>query len=229
MESSFARPHAGHTFLARRREPSEDSANAKSDTALAREALAYAVHCHAGQRRSSDGAQFIEHSLEVARLLRDAGCSAVLIAAGLLHDVLEDTTVPVAELTLRFGVEVADLVQAVSDDAADDYRQRKQAQRERVRTAGADAALLFAADKIAKVRELPSQVARDRAQCSSSPRHSRAHKQIERYNDQRLEHYRESLGMLQGIHRRHPLIKRLANELDACEHALARGATGLPS
>jgi hypothetical protein len=194
------------------------------DAALARAALAFAVHCHAGQRRSSDGAQFIEHPLEVARLLRDAGCSAVLIAAGLLHDVLEDGTVPVAELTMRFGVEVADLVQAVRDDASDGYRQRKHAQRARVRTAGADAALLFAADKIAKVRELPAQVFGDRAKCSVSPRHSRAHKHVERYNELRLEHYRESLGMLQGVNRRHPLVKRLAIELDACEQALAEAS-----
>ncbi len=171
---------------------------------LTRSAHAFATHCHAHQRRTSDGAPFIEHPLEVARLVRDAGCSDDVIAAALLHDVLEDTDVGAAELRARFGDAVADLVQAVSDNPGElDYRVRKQRLRDQVRAAGRDVALLFAADKIAKVRELPDRVQRNR----------------EADHDMRLEHYRESLEMLQRRHARHPLVRRLAIELARVDRA----------
>jgi (p)ppGpp synthase/HD superfamily hydrolase len=184
---------------------------------LARSALTFAVRCHAGQRRDSDGASFIEHPLEVARLLRDAGCSEVVVAAGLLHDVLEDTRVSSGELNARFGPDVTNLVRAVTDHAStQSYRQRKQVLREQVRDAGGDAALLFAADKIAKVRELPTQVQRDRTRFGESPRGSRMRTHLERYHRMRFEHYSESLRMLQRVAPRHPLVKRLAAELESC-------------
>jgi (p)ppGpp synthase/HD superfamily hydrolase len=167
-------------------------------SALARSARAFATSCHARQRRASDGASFIQHPLEVARLLREAGCSDVVVAAGLLHDVVEDTAVTANELRARFGRDVAELVLAVTEDArVASYRRRKRLLREQVRRAGDDAALVFAADKISKVRELPAGRRRDRAAVL------------------RLEHYRESLGMLRSVAPQHPLVSRLADELDA--------------
>jgi len=182
---------------------------------LAPSAQAFAAVCHAGQCRESDGAPYIEHPLEVAQLLLEAGCSDVVITAGLLHDVMEDADISLFELTARFGAPVADLVHAVTDYACvERYRQRKRVLREQVRLAGEDAALLFAADKISKVRELASQSGRDRACFDISVRASRARSHIERYQRMRLEHYRESLTMLQSVTPRHPLVKQLAVELD---------------
>ncbi len=182
-----------------------------------RAALAFAVRSHAGQQRTSDGAAFVEHSLEVARLLRDAGCSEVLVAAGLLHDVLEDSHVSVAELTERFGADVAGLVQAVSDDTCvRSYRQRKQMLCEQVRNTGGDAALLFCADKISKLRELPDQVTRDRGRFHATAHEHRASSHLEHYQQMRLEHYQQSLAMLQRVAPRHPLVRQLAHELNAC-------------
>jgi len=176
---------------------------------LVRSALRFAARCHARQRRESDGAPFIAHPIEVAQLLRDAGCSDVVIAAGLLHDVVENTYTSPAELTARFGPDVANLVQAVSHDGSvQNYRRRKQLLREQVRNADADAALVFAADKISQVRELPDPVRRDRASCAAT-----APKTTQHDHEMRLEHYHESLRMLQDIAAGHPLVKRLANEL----------------
>ncbi|HUR85139.1 MAG TPA: HD domain-containing protein [Solirubrobacteraceae bacterium] len=157
-------------------------------------ALEYAEACHAGQRRDSDGAPFIEHPVEVARLLREAGCSQDVVAAGLLHDVVEDTVVTLDDVRARFGANVAALVAAVTDDPGlAGYRQRKRGLREQVREAGGDAALLFAADKISRARELADDDRPDRPQ--------------------RLEHYRASLGMLEHVAPHHPLVRRLADEL----------------
>jgi (p)ppGpp synthase/HD superfamily hydrolase len=68
-------------------------ASPQQQSSLVRSALVFAVRCHARQRRRSDGTAFIEHPLKVAGLLHDAGCSDVVVAAGLLHDVVEDSQV----------------------------------------------------------------------------------------------------------------------------------------
>jgi hypothetical protein len=192
---------------------------AASDQAfpLTESALAFAMRCHAGQRRNSDGAPFIEHPLEVARLLRACGCSDVLIAAGLLHDVVATTEVGAGELTERFGEDVADLVVAVSDDTSvHSYRRRKQVLREQVRDAGLDAAVLFAADRICMLRELPNQVMRDRARFDAAAPGSRVSVHLEYFQQLRLEHFQQSLRMLQRVAPRHPLVSGLAEELDNC-------------
>jgi (p)ppGpp synthase/HD superfamily hydrolase len=194
----------------------------EEQSSIVRSALVFAVRCHARQRRQSDGAAFIEHPLEVAGLLHDAGCSDVVVAAGLLHDVVEDSHVTVAELTWRFGPEVANLVQAVTEDSTvESYRHRKRMLREQVRATGGDAALIFAADKIAKVRELPELVRRDR----DSANGGRARNPLAPDHQRRLEHYRRSLRMLQRVAPSHPLVKRLASDLDYCPTAIRRGLT----
>jgi (p)ppGpp synthase/HD superfamily hydrolase len=195
----------------------------EQQTSIVRSALVFAVRCHARQRRKSDGAAFIEHPLEVAGLLHDAGCSDVVVAAGLLHDIVEDGHVTVAELTWRFGAEVANIVQAVTEDATvDNYRHRKRMLREQVRITGGDAALVFAADKIAKVRELPELVRRNRERLAEAERGSRERNQLEHDHQLRLEHYRRSLRMLQRVVPGHPLVKRLASDLDYCPRAIRR-------
>ena len=196
--------------------------------ALPGSARRFAARCHSRQRRQSDGAPFIEHPLEVARLLSAAGCSDAMVAAGLLHGVVEHADVSLAELTARFGSAVADLVQAVSHDASiHSYRRRKQLLLEQVRRAGADAALLLAADKIAKVRELPNLVRRDHARSTRTARGHRALGHLDDDHQMRLEHYRESLVMLQGIAAGHELVTRLASELDSCPITMRAGALGV--
>jgi hypothetical protein len=191
-------------------------------------ARAFAARCHAGQLRESDGAPFIEHPLEVAGLLHDAGCSEVVVAAGLLHDVVADSLVSPAELTARFGPAVATLVQAVTDhECVGSYRERKYVLREQVRNAGGEAALLFAANMISKVRELPDQIRRDRARFGATARGIRARDHLERYQQIRLEHYQESLEMLYRVAPRHPLVERLAKELDHFPIAIRRDALAI--
>ena len=178
------------------------------------QALEFAVHCHAGRRRESDGEPFIQHPLEVARLLRDAGCSEAVVCAGLLHDVVEDGDVGLSELTERFGDGVAALVDAVNDDSCvDSYRQRKQVQRDNVRFIGGDAALLFAADSIAQVREWPRRAGRQRARLDDLPPDSRARRYVEHHQELRLEHYLASLKMLERVAPGHPLVALLRDEL----------------
>jgi len=184
---------------------------------LAPRALAFAVQCHSGQRRESDGAPFIKHPLEVARLLRDAGCAETVVVAGLLHDVVQDTHVDVLELYSRFGHYVAALVDAVTDDSCvESYRLRKQLLRDHVCHLGGDVALLFAADKISNLREFPTCVRRDHARLYDLPDDSRTRRYLARRSEMRLEHHRASLVMLEQVIPEHELVAQLAHELERC-------------
>jgi hypothetical protein len=128
-------------------------ANLIAKLPLSTAALEFAEQRHAGQLRA-DGSPFIEHPLEVARLLRENGAADHVIAAGLLHDTVEKTATDGAELHRRFGPRVAALVLAVSEDRGiRAYAARKADLRERAAAAGAEALTVFAADKLSKARE----------------------------------------------------------------------------
>ncbi|MBP0012079.1 MAG: bifunctional (p)ppGpp synthetase/guanosine-3',5'-bis(diphosphate) 3'-pyrophosphohydrolase [Roseofilum sp. SBFL] len=83
------------------------------DRRLIREAFEFAYQLHKGQYRKS-GEAYISHPVAVAGLLRELGGSAPMIAAGFLHDVVEDTEVTPEELEERFGSEVRQLVEGVT-------------------------------------------------------------------------------------------------------------------
>src|SRR3954463_8418840 len=104
---------------------------------LTRAALDFAAREHAGQTRDIDSIPFVTHPVEVACLLHEAGYSDEVVAAGVLHDVLEDTEVTRGELEERFGPRVAELVAAVSEDPSiEDPAERKAALRAQVAAAG---------------------------------------------------------------------------------------------
>jgi (p)ppGpp synthase/HD superfamily hydrolase len=124
------------------------------------------------------------------------------VAVGLLHDVIEDAGATAEDLRARFGDRVADLVAALSDDPAiEDPRERKRALREQVARAGRDAQAIYAADKVAKARELRATVTRDPA----APRDPAIAR--------RLEHYEQSLEMLEHEAPDLPLVRQLRFEL----------------
>jgi (p)ppGpp synthase/HD superfamily hydrolase len=166
---------------------------------LTRESLAFATGRHSGQTRDGDDIPFVTHPLEVACLLHEAGYSDEVVAAGVLHDVLENTDAERAELDRRFGPAVTWLVTAVSDDPSiEDPAERKAALRRQVAEAGDRAAAIFAADKISKARELRARIGR--AGLDDSAR-------------VKLDHYQQSLAMLAEIMPGHPLVDQLRLEL----------------
>jgi (p)ppGpp synthase/HD superfamily hydrolase len=127
---------------------------------LTRRAIEFAQQRHGAQRREADRAPFLVHPLEVASYLAREGVPDHAVAAAVLHDVLEDTDVERSELESTFGEEVTELVALVSDDPAiADEEQRKDDVRERVKRAGGYAVVVYAADKVSKVRELRMLVA----------------------------------------------------------------------
>lgn len=86
---------------------------ASQEECLICRAFRFAYDLHGGQYRKS-GEAYIIHPVAVAGLLRDLGGDEAMIAAGFLHDVVEDTAVTVAEIEQFFGAEVARLVEGVT-------------------------------------------------------------------------------------------------------------------
>jgi GTP pyrophosphokinase len=91
----------------------DDSDGSPGDAVLVCQAFEFAYCLHQGQYRAS-GEPYIAHPVAVAGLLRELGGGASMIAAGFLHDVIEDTEVTAAEIEQRFGVEVRRLVEGVT-------------------------------------------------------------------------------------------------------------------
>jgi (p)ppGpp synthase/HD superfamily hydrolase len=168
-----------------------------------RAAIAYAEQMHAGQRRG-DATPFILHPLEVASLLYDTGAPDHLIAAAVMHDLIEKAGVNEADLQQRFGPQVTRLVLAVSDDdRIDGYAKRKAALRRQVANAGNEALALFAADKLSKLRELRRETALDPATPG----------RVCELRTRRLKHYQRSLALLEERLPDSPLVGDLRHEL----------------
>lgn len=91
-----------------------------------------ADEAHRGQKRSS-GEDFIIHPVQVAHILMDLGLDADTVAAGLLHDVIEDTDVELEELREEFGDEIAMLVDGVTKLGRIEYKNKKERQAESLR------------------------------------------------------------------------------------------------
>jgi (p)ppGpp synthase/HD superfamily hydrolase len=164
-------------------------------------ALEFAAARHTGQRRRGDHAPFILHPLEVAHLLRNRNYADDVVAAGVLHDVLEDTDVTRDELEARFGARVAGFVSAVSEPSPDgSYRDRKARLRQAVADAEPEAIAIFAADKVAKLRELRIVIA-------TTPDYVP--------DQEQLEHYWASLELLERRRGDDPLVRQLRFELEA--------------
>ena len=118
---------------------------------MCREAYEYARAAHHGPDRRGD--TDISHPLAVAVLLSEAGFGESVIAAGLLHDVVEDTARVLEEIETRFGTEVATLVRGMTEEESiEPYGARKAEHRARVLDHSRDAAAIYAADKLARVR-----------------------------------------------------------------------------
>jgi RelA/SpoT family (p)ppGpp synthetase len=113
--------------------PPGDGDTCPTDTeALLAAAFDFAFQLHAGQFRAS-GEPYIIHPIAVADLLRDIGASAAVIAAGFLHDVVEDTQVTPEDIEARFGAEVRALVEGVTKLGGIHFTNKTEAQAENLR------------------------------------------------------------------------------------------------
>lgn len=120
-------------------------------------ALAFAAHRHVDQRRKGARQEpYVNHLVEVALLLADPGgvTDARILAAGALHDTVEDTGTTPAELEAQFGAAIAALVAEVTDDKSLPKAERKRLQVVHAPHASPGAQQIKMADKISNLRAL---------------------------------------------------------------------------
>lgn len=125
------------------------------DILLLTRAFVFAADKHSHQRRKGENAEpYVNHLAEVAHLLAVAveGRDANLIAAGLLHDTLEDTETTSDELVDAFNADIAALVREVTDDTTLPKLERKRLQVERAAHKSDRAKMLKLADKTSNLR-----------------------------------------------------------------------------
>lgn len=163
-------------------------------TTLLEGAFRFARAVYRGEGRR--GQAKLRHSVEVARLLHEAGFEEEVVAAGLLHDVVEATASELSQVAERFGSPTAALVEAMTeDDRIEAYEERKAEHRARVTAHGSRAAAIYAADKLAKMPHLRADPG------SASAR--------------QLAHYQQTVEVLSAGHPDLPFLDDLAQELTA--------------
>ena len=109
-----------------------EKSNKSYDLERIKAAFTMARQAHKGQMRSS-GDPYISHPIEVAIILVGLGMDSDTIIGGILHDVVEDTSITLEDIQKRFGGDVADLVDGVTKLANIPYSSRAEQQAENVR------------------------------------------------------------------------------------------------
>ena len=102
------------------------------DVELLRKAYVYAAAAHAGQVRQS-GEPYLSHPLAVAYTLADMRMDPASVAAGLLHDTVEDTQVSIEDIDESFGEDVADIVDGVTKISMLTFDSKEEQQAENIR------------------------------------------------------------------------------------------------
>ena len=108
------------------------SDNDASDEAIVCRAFEFAYKLHEGQYRKS-GEPYICHPVAVAGLLRDLGGGGAMIAAGFLHDVVEDTEITIEQIEQLFNPEVRQLVEGVTKLSKFNFSSKTESQAENFR------------------------------------------------------------------------------------------------
>src|SRR4249920_1536021 len=104
----------------------------QDDLTIIKKAYDYSLKHHEGQTRAS-GEPYLVHPLEVALVLAEMKMDPVAVAAGLLHDSVEDTSVTIADIRKEFGEQVAHIVEGVTKISKIDFATREEQQAENLR------------------------------------------------------------------------------------------------
>jgi GTP diphosphokinase / guanosine-3',5'-bis(diphosphate) 3'-diphosphatase len=172
---------------------------------LAVSALRFARRVHLGQYRKQTGEQFVEHPIAVAQLLSDSGYDGALIAAAYLHDVVEKTDVELDEIRERFGPGVASLVACLSEDPKiDSYAERKRALRRGILASGGDPVVIYAADRVANMRDWLKVTPEKRSACGE---------RLGTTLDERLELWTEDVEELHDLDPQTPFLSEIQADL----------------
>lgn len=124
-------------------------------------AINFAAKAHDGQMRKSTKIPYITHPFAVGMLLQQLNCSDEVIAAGILHDTIEDTDATYEQIVQEFGERVANLVLAASEhDKSLPWEERKQQTINSLSTASLEEIQIIIADKLHNLRSIREELER---------------------------------------------------------------------
>jgi guanosine-3',5'-bis(diphosphate) 3'-pyrophosphohydrolase len=119
------------------------------------QALRLAAMAHAGQFRKDGITPYINHPIEVVRILSDSNiCNEDILSAAILHDVIEDTRFEYCDLQEDFGSTIANIVYDCTDDKSLPKEERKRLQVIHASKISYEARLVKLADKIANMTDI---------------------------------------------------------------------------
>lgn len=178
------------------------------------EAESFAEDAHSGQKRKSTNRPYILHPIQVMQIVKGLTEDEEVIAAAVLHDTLEDTSVTRDDLVKAFGKRVADLVAAVSEDKRKDqpaettWLERKEETIEHMKTADRDVKLICLGDKLSNIR----MIAMDYAVIGDEvwQRFNQKDKNMHRwYYTELYKILREEFGNIEEIHDYRNLLEKV--------------------
>ena len=126
------------------------------DSSLLDRAIEFAVQAHAGMERRGKGFPYVVHPLEAMAIAATMTPDQEVLAAAVLHDVVEDTDVTLDDLRSLFGDRVARLVDSESDrpELRGDWRARKEESLKRISEASRDEKIVALGDKLSNMRAI---------------------------------------------------------------------------
>ncbi|WP_319004980.1 HD domain-containing protein [Mesobacillus jeotgali] len=168
-------------------------------------ALQIASMAHEGQYRKNTKIPYIAHPVAVGMILQKAGYSEEMVAAGILHDTVEDTDITMEDVKREFGTEVARIVEGCSEpDKSLSWEERKEHTIEFLKTASEEIRVVACADKLHNVRSIREDVEQSGEKVWS--RFRRGEKEQEWY----YRNVVESLGYATSF----PLLEELVKEIE---------------
>ncbi|MBR4437521.1 MAG: bifunctional (p)ppGpp synthetase/guanosine-3',5'-bis(diphosphate) 3'-pyrophosphohydrolase [Bacteroidales bacterium] len=135
-------------------------ANKPLDTKLLDRAILFAVKAHSGTERRGKGFPYIVHPMEAMEIVATMTSDQELLAAAVLHDTVEDTSVTIEEIRQEFGERIATIVENESDKIIENkseeesWHERKRAAIERLAKAPHDAKIVALGDKLSNMRAI---------------------------------------------------------------------------
>ena len=124
------------------------------ETSLFDKAVKLAVEAHSGTERRCKGYPYIIHPMEAVAIVATMTNDQEMLAAAILHDVVEDTDVTLEQIRDEFGDRVATLVQheTAPDDENLTWREKKSIQVERLAAAPIDSKIVALGDKLSNMQ-----------------------------------------------------------------------------
>jgi (p)ppGpp synthase/HD superfamily hydrolase len=127
----------------------------RSKMDIVEKALVIASKSHEGQYRKKTDIPYITHPVAVGMMLLKHGYSEEIVAAGILHDTVEDTPLTIEEIKREFGAYIAEIVEGCSEpDKSLSWKDRKEHTTEFLKTASEDVRAVVSADKLHNIRSI---------------------------------------------------------------------------